>query len=301
VTDSPDPAAQLPDRWTPSWRNRLLDAFEILQYQVFRRLPMDLAPHLARRSLPDAIRRDRPWVVERARANLKRHRPQDSEAEIEAGVAAFVDNIAAYVGEAPTIGRYHAAGRLEIPNEERSRAIKKRGAVLAICLHTGNWEIMLEGLRAVGMSAACAPITWESPGQTWIINDLRRRNGLRFLSMDHGGLRAAIKELREDGLLAIFVDEAREGKLMAPLFGRPPHADGNLAVAAKLARRTQAQIVLCHVTRLPKGRFRVNFSDAMHLPAEPKGLLDDVAFLNGLIEPVVLEHLDQWFWLDDEF
>jgi len=301
MTETPDPAAQLPDRWRPSWRNRLLDAFEILQYQLFRRLPMDLAPWLARRSIPDIIRRDRPWVAQRARANLKRHRPQASEAEIEAGVAAFIENIAAYVGEAPTIGRYHAAGRLEIPNEERSRAIRKRGAVLALCLHTGNWDIMLEGLRAVGMSAACAPIAWESPGQTWVINDLRRRNGLRFLAMDHGGLRGALRELRENGLLAIFVDEARQGKLMAPLFGRPPHGEGNLAIAAKLARRTGAQIVLCHVTRLPEGRFRVNFSDAMQLPEEAKGLLDDVAFLNGVIEPVILEHLEQWFWLDDEF
>lgn len=280
---------------------RLRDARDIALYQIFRRLPIDLAPRLSERSMGRAIRRDRPWVVDRARANLKRHRPWASEAEIEAWVDAFIANLGRYVGETASVGRYMAAGRIELPNPERARAIRKRGGVLALCLHTGNWEIMLEGLKAVGMSAACAPIQWETPGQTWIINDLRKRNGLRYLSQDAAGMRAAYKEVKEDGLLAIFVDEARDGRLMAPLFGRPPHAEGNLALAAKLARRSGCTIVLCHVTRLPEERFRVSFSDVIELPKEPGGLLADVAFLNGVIEPVILEHLEQWFWLDDAF
>jgi KDO2-lipid IV(A) lauroyltransferase len=264
-------------------------------------MPIDLGSRLGTSGIIAYIRRERPWVVERARANLKRHRPSATEAEIEAWVDAFLDNIARYIGETPSIGRYMAAGRIELPNPERARAIRKRGGIVALCLHTGNWEVMLEGLKAVGMSAACAPIAWETRGQTWVINDLRRRNGLRYLSMDHGGVRAAYKEVKEGGLLAIFVDEARGGQLMAPLFGRPPHAEGNLAIAAKLARRANATIVLCHVTRLPEAHFRVNFSDVIELPKDSTGLLDDVSFLNGVIEPVILEHLEQWFWLDDSF
>jgi KDO2-lipid IV(A) lauroyltransferase len=161
--------------------------------------------------------------------------------------------------------------------------------------------VLLEGVRALGMSVACAPVAWESRGQTWIINDMRRRAGMRFLRQDRGGIRAAYEELKTGGLLAVFVDEARDNRLMAPLFVRPPHAEGNLAIAAKLARRTGCNIVLWHVTRLPEGRFRVNFSDGIALPESPSGVLDDVAFLNAIIEPVVLDHLDQWFWLDDAF
>ncbi len=301
MREETDPAAILPDRRAPGLRNRLLDAWEIAQYLVFRHMPIDLGPRLAAPGIVAYIRRERPWVVERARANLRRHRPGASEAEIEGWVASFLDNIGRYAGETPSVGRYMAAGRIELPNPERTQAICRRGPVLALCLHTANWEVMLEGLRALGLSAACAPIEWETRGQTWIINDLRRRNGLRFLTRDHAGIRAAYKELMEGGLLAIFVDEARGGKLMAPLFGRPPHAEGNLAIAAKLARRSNAALVLCHVTRLPGERFRVNFSDAVAMPEESRGLLEDVAFLNSLIEPVILEHLEQWFWLDDSF
>lgn len=301
MREAADPAATLPDRRAPTLRNRLLDAWEIAQYLVFRHMPIDLGPRLAARGIVSYIRRERPWVVERARANLRRHRPSASEEQIEAWVAAFLDNIGRYIGETASIGRYMAAGRIELPNPERTKAIRQRGGIVALCLHTGNWEVMLEGLKAVGMSAACAPIEWETRGQTWVINDLRRRNGLRYLGMDHGGVRAAYREVMEGGLLAIFVDEARKGKLMAPFFGRPPHAEGNLAIAAKLARRADVSIVLCHVTRLPEARFRVTFSDAIQLPKDSKGLLDDIAFLNSVIEPVVLEHLEQWFWLDDSF
>lgn len=301
MREETDPAAALPDRRAPGWRNRLLDAWEIGQYLVFRHMPIDLGPRLAAPGIIAYIKRERPWVVERARANLKRHRPSASDEQIEAWVEAFLDNIGRYIGETPSIGRYMKAGRIELPDAERTREIRRRGSLMALCLHTGNWEVMLEGLSAMGMSAACAPIEWETRGQTWIINDLRRRNGLRYLAQDHGGIRAAWRELTEDGLLAIFVDEARHGQLMAPLFGRPPHAEGNLAVAAKLARRSGCNIVLSYAARLPGQRFRMTVSDVIELPKEPRGLLDDVAFLNGVIEPVVLEHLEQWFWLDDSF
>ncbi|MCA3260102.1 MAG: hypothetical protein ING09_12840 [Roseomonas sp.] len=100
---------------------------------------------------------------------------------------------------------------------------------------------------------------------------------------------------------AVCLDEARDGQLMAPLSSRLPHAEGNLAIAAKLARRTGCSIALWHVTRQPEGRFRVNFFDAITLPESPSGVLDDVAFLNAIIEPVVLDHLDQWFRLNNAF
>ena len=285
-------------RRAPSLRNRLLDAWEIALYRLLRRLPIDLAPWLSRRDTTAMIRRDRPWVLERARANLRRHRPDAPDAEIDAAVERFLDNIALHVGETPTIGRQHAAGRVDIVQEED---VTRRGGVIALCLHTGNWEVMLEALRVVGLSVVCAPLQWESRGQDWVLDDMRRRNGLRILPAGPGGLRGAMQEIRGGGVLAIFVDEAREGRLMAPFFGRPPHLAGNLGIAARLARRTSTPVALCHVTRVGGKRFRVFFGRATSLPADTGDPLDDVAFLNAIIEPAILERLDQWYFLDDAF
>lgn len=291
----------LPDRRAPTLRNRLLDLSEIILYQIFRRLPIDLAPDLSERSVPRDIRANRPWVVERARANLKRHRPEASEAEIERSVEAFLRNIGRFIGETATIGRQAVAGRIEFVHPVSVRERWNRRPILAIMVHTGNWEVMAEAFKVAGLSVAVIPIDWESRAQTWILTDMRRRNGLRLLSSDQSGLRAMVTELREGGIFCIFVDEARDGKLMGPLFGRAPHMDGNLGVAAKLARRFNAPVALCYATRTANNHFRVFFGDPMDLPPPTGNPLDDVLFLNGLIEPVILEHLDQWFWLDDEF
>lgn len=302
MNDNPSPALQPLDRRAPTLRNRLLDLWEITLYQVFRRLPIGLAPWISERTVPREIRARRPWVIERARANLKRHRPLASDAEIEASVQIFLRNLGRYIGETATIGRQYAAGRIEIVEPERAQATARRSAVVALCLHTGNWELMLEALQAIGLKVADpAAIPWESRGQSWILADLRRRNGLKPLPPDAGGLLSAMRELRDGGILAIFVDEARDGKLMAPLFGRPPHLDGNLGIAARIARRTRTPVVLCYVTRIEDQRFRVFFGEAIDLPPDTKNPLDDVQFLNDLIEPVILERLEQWFFLDDEF
>lgn len=301
MNEAPNPTPQLPDRRAPTLRNRLLDLWEITLYQVFRRLPIDWAPNLSLPGTVRNIREQRPWVVERARANLKRHRPEASEAQIEVWVNNFLDNLGRQVGEVPTVGRQYAAGRIEIVEPERALATARRSAVVGLCLHTGNWEMMLEAAQVIGLNVVCAPIEWESRGQTWVISDLRRRNGLRLLPSDSSGLRAAMQVVRDGGILAIFVDEARDGKLMAPLFGRPPHLDGNLGIAARIARRTRTPVVLCHVTRIENQRFRVFFGEPIDLPPDTKNPLDDVQFLNGLIEPAILERLDQWFFLDDEF
>jgi KDO2-lipid IV(A) lauroyltransferase len=112
-------------------------------------------------------------------------------------------------------------------------------------------------------------------------------------------VRQGLRELKEGRVVAVFGDEGREGRLMAPFFGRPPHVAGNLAVAARLARATDAVIVVNHVLRLPGNRFRVVFHPPRRLPPGRRDLLADVVELNGWIEPIIRENLDQWFFLDD--
>jgi Kdo2-lipid IVA lauroyltransferase/acyltransferase len=122
---------------------------------------------------------------------------------------------------------------------------------------------------------------------------------MRLLTPDRHGVHDALTLLRANGTVAIFPDEARRGKTMAPLFGRPPHDRGNLAIVAKLARRTGSQIIVTYSRRIEGARFQLRFEAPVSLPASSKGLLDDIAFLNAQIEPVILRNLDQWYYLDD--
>lgn len=300
MNEAPNPivAARLARR-RPTLANRALDAWEVGLDQLFRRLPMDLGPFLARRTTLAQIRASRPWVLEGARRNLARLRPDLPEAEREALAQGFLLHLASLVGEAATIERQFAKGRVEMVGHEAGVAAHKAGPLVGLSLHTGNWELLGAALRELGVPLSSYYEEAESPGATRVLKALRARMGVRLLEPTLAGVRQGLRELKEGRVVAVFADEARDGRLMAPFFGRPPHTQGNLAVVARLARAADAVIVINHVLRLPGNRFRVVFHPPRRLAPGRRDLLADVVELNGWIEPIIRENLDQWFFLDD--
>jgi len=189
---------------------------------------------------------------------------------------------------------------LEYAGFEPVLEVNGREPLLAIALHTGNWEAMGAGLQHLGISTATFYEPPRSAAQRQIAIATRQRLGFKLLAPDQHGLREAIALLRAGGNVIIFGDEARAGRTMAPLFGRPPHDKGNLAIAARLARKLKCRLVVSHVERLPHCRFRLHITAPFSLPdAAGRSLLDDVGFLNAKIEPVILANLDTWYFLDD--
>ncbi len=300
MNEAPNPivAARLARR-QPTLANRALDAWEVGLDQVFRRLPMDLGPFLARYTTLAQIRASRPWVLEGARRNIARLRPELAEAEREALAQRFLAHLAALVGEIASIERQFARGRVEMVGHEAGLAAHKAGPLVGLSLHTGNWEMLGAAVRELGVPLSSYYEEAESPGATRVLKALRARLGVRLLEPTITGVRQGLRELKEGRVVAVFGDEAREGRLMAPFFGRPAHMRGNLAVVARLARAADAPIMLSHVLRLPGHRFRVVFHPPRRLPPGRRDLLADVVELNGWIEPIIRENLDQWFFLDD--
>ena len=159
--------------------------------------------------------------------------------------------------------------------------------------------MVASALQVIGVPIASISEIPDDPLHREIADATRKGFGVNVLAPNRNGARHALALLRNNGTVAIFPDEMRDGRMMAPLFGRPPHLKGNLAVAAKLARRTGAQIVLGYCERVDGTRFRVHFLPPYALPPGKGDPLADVALLNALIEPIILKHLDQWYYLDD--
>jgi KDO2-lipid IV(A) lauroyltransferase len=275
------------------------DNWEYWIYQAFRRLPVDLAPVPAKWLTLREIDRNRPWVRERARENLRRLLPDDSDSDREQRLENFVQSLALFVGETSAVVRFTGLGRVEIIGGEALVALAGSGPVLLLCLHTGNWEVSGEAAQTLKIPVSTFYQEAETTAQTRVLKDIRRRVGFELLESNHQGMRDALRRLAKGEAVAIFGDEARHGCVMAPLFGRPARLDCNLALAAKLARRTQAPIMVTYVTRLAPGRFQVTIQPPLHLTDPARTLLDDVLKLNAVIEPIILRHLDQWFFLDD--
>lgn len=277
----------------------LRDNWEYWIYQGLRGLPVDLAPLPGKWLTLREIDRNRPWVRDRARDNLRRLLPEDSDSDREQRLENFVESLGLFVGETAAVGRFSGLGRVETHGAEAFARLAANGPLLLLGLHTGNWEVIGESRQALGVPVATFYEDAETVGQTRVLKDIRRRVGFDLLEPSLQGMRDALRLLANGKVVGIFGDEARDGRIMAPLFGRPARLDCNLALAAKLARKAQAPIMVTYVTRLAPGRFRVTFHPPIRLTDPARTLLDDVLELNAVIEPIILRHLDQWFFLDD--
>ncbi len=280
---------------------RLEPKIQALLFKVMGWLPTERATDLGVFVTKQNVTLNRPNILEGARRNLRIHFPEDSDAEIQRKIGQFLDGIGRLMAEFAVIDRLIPEGRLNFVGLEAFRAAAGQGPIMALGLHTGNWETF-------GPAFAHARIPFASfydpPLNLFerkIAESTRARFGVQLLSPDASGVRKAIRLLCQNRVVMIFPDEAHDGHIMGPLFGRAPHLKGNLAIATRLARHTGAHLAICHSERRGKGHFDLFFGKPFALP-ELTGRPDhraDVAFLNSHVEPVVRRNLPRWYFLDD--
>jgi KDO2-lipid IV(A) lauroyltransferase len=234
------------------------------------------------------------------RNNLRHHRPDASEEDIEGWISEFYDAVGRVAAEFAVLHRFLDEGRISVLGMDGLKSCAGTKPIVALCVHTGNWEVFSPVFQQAGIKLNSIIQTPASKAEEFIVDRTRRLFNVNPIFPDLGGTRQAIRILKANGLVSMFPDEARNGWTMGPLFGRPPHDRGNLAIAAKLARMTGASFVLGHCRRVEKCRFELNFSPIFDLP-ERDGVdaLADVAFLNDWIEPVIQREIPRWYFLDD--
>lgn len=276
------------------------DWLQRAQFRLMQLLPSEWSSALGSLAVRLNVRFNRPEILAGARANLKRHFPQASEAEITRMIAAFLDGVGRMMSEFAILHRFIPEGRFETEGLDAFKAIAGTRPIIALGLHTGNWETFGPMFQHAGIPLASFYMPPENAFERQIAEATRARFGVSLLSPDAAGLRQAIRLLRAHQIVMILPDEARDGHVLGPLFGRKPHLKGNLAIATRLARQCGAQFVICHSRRIAPCRFRLTFAPALDLPAaDPPDPLADVAFLNAAIEPIIRDNLPRWYFLDD--
>jgi Kdo2-lipid IVA lauroyltransferase/acyltransferase len=270
-------------------------------FRLLRLLPTDVSSALGSKVVRANVVANRPEILNGARRNLARHRPDWSAGEIDAAVSDFLDGVGRFMTEFAVMDRLIPEGRLDARGTEAFAWIAGREPIIAFGLHTGNWETFGPQFRAMGIPLASFYAPPEDPFERRIAEECRAHFGVQLLAPDARGARDGLRLLKQNRVVMIFPDETREGRCMAPLFGRAPHDKGNLAIAARLARMSGARFVICHSERTEGARFVLNISEPFALPATSgqPDVLADVAFLNGQIEPVILKNIPRWYFLDD--
>jgi len=286
----------------------LQDAIYLGLHRVMQHLPVGLVSACGAHVGWFIVRRFKQKALAQARLNLARLKPELSPDEIEALCERLYRHIGRLFFEFACLTRLLPQGRITILGADHLKAATAQGPTVIIYLHTGNWEVTAPVMQKIGQKFGDIYEPLQNEVELRIANEMRQSFGVDLLPPGAAGARPALRRLQTGGCIAIFCDELRNDKIMAPFFDRPPHTKGNLAMAARLARRSGARIVIGYCVRKEGCAFETHFLPALQLtqqaetrPAKDDVVLGDVIRLNALIEPIIRTHLDQWYYADNEF
>jgi Kdo2-lipid IVA lauroyltransferase/acyltransferase len=311
VAEPAAPAVALPSslrlrlrRWRRYWiRDPLLGALDFALLLLCRRLPLDwgsaLGAILGRCNGRWRYRSER----ERAKGLYRRLAGGDTAAAERAVMRLFA-NVGRVMLEFAALDRLWPEGRIAVAGSEHLFAARATGRpVIVMGLHLGNWETI--GPTIVGLGLRGARGFYQAPRSRFehkLVVAARERYGAIMLPAGIGGTRAALRHLAEErGVLLIYADEERRGRVSAPLFGRtlPPRA--NIKSLIRLAWASGAAVVPAYAERLQGARFRVTYLPPLDLvpagEAPDAALAENIGRIDRLITPLVLARLDQWYML----
>jgi KDO2-lipid IV(A) lauroyltransferase len=285
--------------------NLFQGAIDLLVHYGLRLLPVAavsaIGAWIGRRFGPRKREADR-----RLRRNLNLLRPDIADPDaFEATVRRHWENAGRCYAEFSALTRLYGSGRIRIEGLEHLIAARADGRPqIWIFLHLGNWEVIGPMLVDLGFADNGLQI-YQSPlsaVRRRLADRVRRRYADHLIAPGPGSTARIVRTLKAGGVLSIAVDECVAGDVRAPAFGRPMRLDGNLARAARLAARTGARILIVYAARRPSAHFSIRVSppapiDLAAMTADR--LPEAVAQLNRMIEPIILENIDQWFWLDN--
>ena len=291
------------ERFLRYWvRDNLWNMAHLLGHYSLKLLPMDKVSTLGAALGRFAMPRFHKVAEHRARETVRKLRPDLSEAEREdlvienqksQGRIMTEFSVVNRIAEHPDRLQYHG---LEIIDEA-----VRAGPTIIVGLHLGNWEVGPVILKKINVSPPLFYVPPVERAKAWIAERVRTKAGVQFLPPGFQGVRPAVKILRQGGVVSAFCDEGFQGVIRGPFFGRPPHMEGNIALIIRLARMTGATICPWYNIRTDGFRFEARALDPIRLPPEEKSgerFVEDMLLLNATIEPVVLAHLDQWYFLD---
>lgn len=237
----------------------------------------------------------------RARANLTALKPDSSPAEIESLLGRYAESQGRQLTEYSVVRRL-ARGKVRFVGTEDLAARCATGPVIFIGMHLSNWEVLWQCLINMGQAVTTNYDPPQRRSHHWIVNRVRKAGGLGLLPPGVGYVRPALRILESGGKLLIFCDEGFRGRIRAPFFDREAHLESNYALVARMARKANALICPVYLTRDAGVRFTFTALQPFHLPPEERPgsrLMEDVLLLNGIVEPIVRRHPEQWYFIDN--
>ncbi len=276
-------------------RYRLEYALFVFFGLVLRCLPLEagsaLSGALWRRVAPFSKRH------RRALAHIKLAYPESTEAERQRIATEMWDTMGRIFGESYRLPDIAASDRVILANPEEGRAMLEHEHGFVVCAaHQGNWEVGVAVLAQLGYRTAGIYQRLKNPYVDAAARRLRAPlyPGGLFPKGD-GTARAALRHVRNGGVISIMADLRERRGVKVPFFG---HEAASTPFPALLAVSLGKKLVLGEVIREPGVRFRVRLDEVevANTGDREADILATTANLQRKIEGYVRARPGQWMW-----
>lgn len=262
---------------------------------MVRALPLEAASALSAaiwRAIAPLSKRNR-----RALAHLALAYPDMPEAQRRQLAMEMCDTMGRIFAESYRLAEIAFSDRVVLDNPVEARAILGDEHGFVVCAaHQGNWEVGVAVLAQLGFKTAGIYQRIKNPYVDAAARRLRAPlypGGL--LPKGSAAARAAMKHVRDGGVISIMADLRENRGVRVPFFG---HDAPSTPFPAMLAVTLGKKLVLGEVIREPGVRFRVRIDevDVVRTGNRDADILATTANLQRKIEGYVRARPGQWMW-----
>ncbi len=245
---------------------------------------------------------------QRALDNLAVAFPEASDEDRERIAIAHWDNLGRVMAETMQVDRIIAEpDRIQLANPSMFwRYAPKRGPLVGVSLHMGNWELAIWPLTAAGTKPGAV---YRSVNNPYVDSYLREQRedlypgglfGRGKVEGDHGDnqrtARLITDFVRRGGNLGLVCDLYDRTGIEVPFFGKPARTQ---AIGAMIARRVGARVWMSRCRRIGKqSRFVVEFIE-LKVPRTKDQSADVRQMMTSMqrqFEAWIREMPEQWMW-----
>jgi KDO2-lipid IV(A) lauroyltransferase len=181
--------------------------------------------------------------------------------------------------------------------ENYEAAIAKGKGVLSIVAHFGNWELLPIGIPMYAKPIYIVYRPLDNPVIDNMVEYVRTMQGNTLIPKGGSG-KKILELLKENNIIGILSDQnvaAYEG-VFVDFFGRPACTGVGLAV---MAMRSGAPVIAIFPARQKSGKYKVIVKPAIEAVCTDDyqaDLVVNTQRFTKIVEDVVREYPDQWFW-----
>lgn len=182
--------------------------------------------------------------------------------------------------------------RVVCPQEQYFDSLKTLGRpVLALTAHLGVWELLGAYAVSRGLNVAAIGRAARSVRLHSVLASIRSRYGITTIwREDSRGIRAIVKHLRANGLIAALIDQdTRVSGTFSDFFGCPAFTPSSMI---EIARRYDALIMTIFIVRREDGVHEVAVE-----PIDDEAPLSEIlAIYHSRLEALIRRYPTQWVW-----